>query len=134
MMRLLLDINLLIEEPDFRSLGTSADQIELFTSALCYAELMEGEFAADPAVAAAAVMQLARAQARYGDGLPFDADAVTAYRAVCVATRQAGRDLTRARRMDMMIAATALAHGLTVATRNTSDFAAVVGVVPVVRL
>ncbi|MCL2803771.1 MAG: hypothetical protein FWD29_07460 [Micrococcales bacterium] len=134
MIRLLLDTNLLIEEPDFALLGPNAGQIELFTSTLCYAELMEGEFSSNPMVAAAAVIQLAAVQAALGQGLPFGAAELPAYRALCVAAQRGGRGLNRARRMDMMIAATALANGLTVATRNVDDFAAVAGVVPVVQL
>ncbi|MCL2781764.1 MAG: hypothetical protein FWD74_09835 [Actinomycetia bacterium] len=134
MIRLLLDTNLLIEEPDFSVLDTTADQVELCTSVLCLAELMEGEFSPDPAVAAAAVLQSAAAQATFGAGLPFGPAEHVAYRAICVAATRGGRALARARRMDMMIAATALANGMTIATRNHDDFAAVSGVVPVVCL
>ena len=131
---LLLDTNLLIEQPDFALLEEDASQVEVCTSALCYAELMEGEFSAEPAAAATAVMQLAAARTALGEGLPFGEAELSAYRAICAAILRGGRSLTRARRMDMMIAATALANDLTVATRNASDFAAVSNVVPVVKL
>jgi len=134
MVKLLLDTNLLIAEPDFTLLDAAPADIQVRTSALCYAELQEGEFAQDPIVAAQAIMQLSNAEATLGDGIPFGADEVRAYRAICAAVRSEGRSLTRARRLDMMIAATALAHGLTLATRNAEDFAAVQGIVSVVRL
>jgi tRNA(fMet)-specific endonuclease VapC len=53
--------------------------------------------------------------------LPFDAAAATAY-ATLVAHR------LRVRRMDLRIAAIALAQGLVVVTRNTQDFGRVPGV------
>jgi len=134
MVTLLLDTNLLIVEPDFALLGVAPEEIQVRTSALCYAELQEGELAQDPIVAAQAIMQLSNAEAALGEGIPFGADEVRAYRAICAAVRGEGRSLTRARRLDMMIAATALAHGLTLATRNVDDFTAVRGVVPVIRL
>jgi len=134
MIALLLDTNLLIDKPDFSLLGVRPDQVDVCTSALCYAELQEGEFSSDPVVAASTVMRLAAARAALGEGLPFGTPELEAYRAICVAAVGGGRSLTRARRMDMMIAATALANGLTLATRNIGDFAAVAGVVPLVRL
>jgi len=134
MIALLLDTNLLIETPDLTLLQEGVDQARFCTSALCYAELMEGEFSPNPNEAATAVMQLAGAKALFGEGLPFGTAELSAYRAICVAIQRSDRSLTRARRLDMMIAATALANGLTLATRNVDDFAAVREVVPVIRL
>jgi len=134
MISLLLDTNLLIGKPDLSVLGVPMEEIETCTSILCYAELMDGEFDSDALTAARAVIEMAGARETLGDGLPFGASELAAYRAVCTATVRGGRSLTRARRMDMMIAATALANGLTLATRNADDFAAVKDVVPVVAL
>jgi len=134
MISLLLDTNLLVGKPDYSLLGVPSDEVEVFTSALCYAELAEGEFSTDPVDAADAIIQSANVHATFGYGLPFGEAELPAYRAICAATVAAGRSLTRARRMDMMIAATALTNGLTLATRNADDFAAVKDIVPVVAL
>lgn len=131
---LLLDTNLLIFRPDFARLGQPIEEIEVFTSTLCYAELLEGEFSDQPVAAAAAAFQVAAAQSALGEGLPFGTAELIAYRAICTAIAASGRQLTRARRMDMMIAATALANGLTLATRNVDDFKAAAMIVPVVAL
>jgi len=132
--KLLFDTNLLISQPDFSLLDADPAQIQVRTSALCYAELQEGEFAHDPVTAAHAIMQMANAQAAIGEGIPFGSAEVRAYRAIYAAVLRDGRSLTRARRLDMMIAATALAHGMTLATRNVDDFAGVRAIVPVVQL
>lgn len=134
MLNLLCDTNLLIGKPDLSVLGVPLDGVTLRTSAICYAELLEGEFTADPIRAARAVLEVAGAQANFGEALPFGTAEVQAYRAVCAATVRCGRTITRRRRVDMMIAATALANGLTLATRNVEDFAAVEGIVPIVQL
>jgi len=134
MISLLLDTNLLIGRPEFSLLNVPLEEIESYTSALCYAELMDGEFSKNPVTAADTILQLAETRELVGAGLPFGEAELPAYRAICAATVAAGRSLTRARRMDMMIAATALANGLTLATRNADDFAAVKDIVPVVAL
>lgn len=54
------------------------------------------------------------------DALPFDADAARAYGRLYVATRAAGRT-SRNRLADLLIAATAVANGLAVYTRNPDD-------------
>ena len=134
MMALLLDTNLLIEHPDLSLLPAPVTDLEMVTSVLCYAELAEGEFSADPVTAADAILQLAVANEALGDGLPFGKAELTAYRAICAAVVRQGRTLTRARRVDMMIAATALANGLVLATRNVDDFDGIDAIVTVVAL
>ena len=62
--------------------------------------------------------------------LPFDAEAARAYGRVFAATRAAGRS-SRARVADLLIAATAVANGLDLYTRNAGDF---VGLEEVVRV
>lgn len=52
--------------------------------------------------------------------LPFDRPAALAYATIAVARRAAGRPMSLP---DGQIAAIALTHGATVATRNTRDFA-----------
>lgn len=58
--------------------------------------------------------------------VPFDGMAARAYGDVVAALRRAGRR-ERARTMDLLIAATAIAHGLALYTVNPSDFVAVDG-------
>lgn len=56
------------------------------------------------------------------DPLPFDADAARAYGRVFAAVRATGRT-SRSRFADLLIAATAVANGLPLYTRNPADFA-----------
>lgn len=56
------------------------------------------------------------------DPLPFDADAARAYGRVFAAMRRTGRT-SRTRLADLLIASTAVAHGLDLYTRNPSDLA-----------
>lgn len=67
------------------------------------------------------------------DPLPFDADAARAYARVFAASRAAGRS-SRTRVADLLIAATAVAHGLDLYTRNPEDFLGLEHVVTVVRV
>ena len=55
------------------------------------------------------------------DVLPFDADVAESYGLLANMVRQAGRN-PRPRRMDLLIAATAVRHGFSLATRNAADF------------
>ena len=63
--------------------------------------------------------------------LPLDAEAARAYGRVFAATRAAGRT-SRTRLADLLIAATAAAHGLPLYTRNPDDFTGLDGIVHVV--
>ncbi len=63
--------------------------------------------------------------------LPLDAEAARAYGRVFAATRAAGRT-SRTRLADLLIAATAAAHGLPLYTRNPGDFIGLDGIVHVV--
>jgi len=134
MIALLLDTNLLVDEPDMSLLGEPEDEITLCTAALSYAEFQDGEFSTDPVVAATFMLKQADVKQSLGDGIPFGEAELVAYRAICAAVVASGRQLNRARRMDLMIAATALANGMTLATRNIDDFAGLEQVVPVVQL
>lgn len=65
--------------------------------------------------------------------LPFDAEAGRAYGRVYAAMRAHGRS-GRARLADLLIAATAVANGLPLYTRNPADFEPVQGLVNVVAV
>ncbi|MCA1847298.1 MAG: PIN domain-containing protein, partial [Actinobacteria bacterium] len=77
--------------------------------------------------------RLQRAEAMF-DPLPFDAAAARAYGRVYAAVTTAGRKARGARAVDLLIAATALAAGLPVVTRNPSDFRALEGLLPVLAV
>lgn len=84
----------------------------LVTSAICYAEVMRGIRTDDD-------IRTARAERLFGvvQTLPFDRDAALAFRALPF----------RRHRFDGLIAAHALALGLTLVTNNEADFADVPG-------
>jgi predicted nucleic acid-binding protein len=67
------------------------------------------------------------------DPVPFDAEAARAYGRVFAATRAAGRS-SRTRLADLLIAATAVANGLDLYTRNASDLGGLDDLVRIVEL
>ena len=75
--------------------------------------------------------RLQRAEAAF-DPLPFDSDAARAYGRVFAAVAAAGRKARGARAVDLLIAATALAAGLPLYTRNGRDFEALDDILTVV--
>lgn len=91
---------------------------DLFLSAISVGEIENGiarQRQTDPGFAEALAAWLDELLAVYGDRiLPFDLGAARRWGRLCAAL---GNDS-----VDLMLAATALEHGLTVATRNVSDF------------
>jgi hypothetical protein len=67
------------------------------------------------------------------DPIPFDAGAARAYGRVFAATRVAGRS-SRSRLADLLIAATAVAEGLDLYTRNPKDFTGLEALLTVVEI
>jgi predicted nucleic acid-binding protein len=67
------------------------------------------------------------------DPLPFDSDSARIYGRIFAAARAAGQS-SRARFADLLIASTAAANGLPLYTRNPSDFAALQGILKVVKV
>ncbi len=130
---ILLDTNLLIQRPRFELLP-SAESYEFHCSAISYAELQEGEFSSDPRVRLQSPLDHIRASERFGEGLPFDDLAAHVYRVVCRAVLESGRGVGRSRRVDLMIAAIALANDCVLATRNTSDFQGLETILTVIEL
>lgn len=125
-MKVLLDTNLLIDD-DLHHPGH-----EGFVSSLSLAELHAGlATAPDPVALAKRQARLARLTHVFGTGLPFDDAAAAAYGTVAQLVVASGRK-PRARAIDLMIAATALAHGAGIITRNPADFAGLESVVKVI--
>lgn len=131
-MRIHLDTNLLVQEPNWDLLPSGNH--ELFVSAISYAEFTEGIFNSDPEIATAASMGLIDIKAAYGDGLPFGSREAEVYREVCATLVRYGRSVNRSRRMDMMIASIAVSNGAALATRNATDFAGLEEILKVIEL
>ncbi len=115
--RVLLDTSVVIAPPVG---GTASFADEVSVSAVTVGELHYGVGAStDP------VEQLHRRQRLQlvldtYDVLPFDVDVAESYGLLANVVRQAGRN-PRPRRMDLLIAATAVRHGFSLATRNAAD-------------
>ena len=107
---------------------------ELAISAITLAELAAGPHAtADTHERARRQDRLQRAEAAF-EPLPVDADVARAYGRVYSATVAGGTKARGRRALDLLIAATGLAHDLPVYTCNPDDFehlASVIEVVPI---
>lgn len=104
--------------------GISADDlpVELAVSAVTLAELAAGPHATtDPVERARRQDRLQRAEATF-EPVPLDAAVARAYGRVYAAVAEAGRKARGRRALDLLIAATALAAGLPLYTRNPDDF------------
>jgi hypothetical protein len=126
----LLDTSTVINLPRLRD-ASALPAIPLI-STITLAELSVGPLVAsseDERAARQTVLQQAEADF---DPLPFDAAAARAFGRVAAALRRSDRK-PQARAYDAMIAATALARGLSVYTSNPDDFQGIDGltVVPV---
>jgi predicted nucleic acid-binding protein len=116
----LVDTSVLI---DIERLDPAQLPLELAISAISMAELAAGPHAtADPAERARRQDRLQRAEATF-EALPVDAAVARAFGRVYAAIHSAGRKARGRRAMDLLIAATAIAAGLPLYTRNPDDFA-----------
>jgi predicted nucleic acid-binding protein len=96
---------------------------EIAISAITLAELASGPHATtDPAERARRQDRLQRAEATF-EPLPVDAEVARAYGRVYAAVAASGRKAHGRRAFDLLIAATAIAAGLPLYTRNPDDFA-----------
>ena len=119
---------------DLEKLGPSQLPVEVAVSALTMAELAAGPHATtDPDERGRRQDRLQRAEAAF-DPHPFDTDAARAYGRVFSAVTATGRKARGARAVDLLIAATALAAGLPLYTRNGDDFQALEDLVEVIVL
>ena len=124
-----LDTSVII---DFEEIDTSDLPIEVAITAITLAELAAGPAATtDPVERGRRQDRLQRTEAAF-DPLPFGADAARAYGRVFAAVMDAGQKARGRRAVDLLIAATALAAGLPLYTRNGDDFRALAGLIDVV--
>ena len=127
----LLDTSVVI---DIEMLDPSQLPVEVAVSALTMAELAAGPHATtDPDERGRRQDRLQRAEAAF-DPLPFDTDAARAYGRVFSAVMGTRRNARGARAVDLLLAATALAAGLPLYTRNGDDLQALGDLVEVVVL
>jgi toxin FitB len=114
----LLDACVLIDLP---LIDSSLLPVEAAVSAIVLAELAQGvAMTKDPAEMMARAQRLADVEAEFA-AIPFDREAARRFGTLVALTVKANRN-PRPRRMDLMIAATAAAHGLPLFTRNVDDF------------
>jgi toxin FitB len=105
----------------------------LAISAITLAELNYGVLVAKTTeVRAERLRRLNLLQQRF-DALPVDEAVSVSYGRLAAAVVEAGRQ-PRRRAMDLLIAATAHAHGARLYTRNASDFAGLEGLVDVIEV
>ncbi|MDQ3310757.1 MAG: type II toxin-antitoxin system VapC family toxin [Actinomycetota bacterium] len=124
-----LDTSALI---DLEELDATLLPAEVAVSAVTMAELAAGPHAtSDPQERAMRQDRLQRAEAAF-DPLPFDREAARAYGRVYAAVAESGRKARGARSVDLLIAATALASGLPLYTRNGDDFRALEDLIEVI--
>jgi predicted nucleic acid-binding protein len=108
--------------------------VEIAISAITLAELAAGPHATtDPAERARRQDRLQRTEAAF-DPLPVDANVARAFGRIYAAVTTAGRKARGRRAFDLVIAATAVAAGLPLYTRNPDDFAGLSDLLEVVSI
>jgi hypothetical protein len=127
----LIDTSVLI---DLEGVAPADLPTELAVSSVTMAELAAGPHATtDPDERARRQDRLQRAEATF-DPLPVDAAVARAYGRIYAAVTAVGRKARGARSLDLLIAATALASGLPLYTRNPDDFRGVERLIDVVLI
>ena len=107
---------------DLELIAPTALPTEVAVSAITMTELAAGPHAtADSAERARRQDRLQRAEATF-EPLPVDGEVARAYGRVYAAVSAAGRKARGRRAVDLLIAATAVAAGLPLYTRNPDDF------------
>jgi hypothetical protein len=106
---------------------------ELAISVISLAELQFGVLVARSEQARAARLRRLSAVQRRFDPLPVDDAVAESYGRLAARVVQVGRQ-PRTRVMDLLIAATAHAHGAHLYTRNSGDLAGLEDLLPIVRM
>lgn len=124
----LLDTCVLIDLPD---IDAEKLPVEAAVPSIVLAELAQGvAMTRDPVEILARSQRLADAESVFSS-IPFDREAARRFGTMVALTIKADRN-PRLRRMDLMIAATAAAHGLPLYTRNGDDFTGLEAAVDIV--
>lgn len=117
---------------DLGSLDPSRLPVEIAISALTLAELSAGPHAASNELTQARrQLQLQQVEAAF-ETVPFDPHCARAYGRIYAAVDGTGRKPRGGRAVDLMIAATALAHNLSLYTRNAKDLRGLEGLIEIV--
>lgn len=127
----LIDTSVVI---DLERVAASALPDELAIAAVTLAELAAGPHATGDADERARRQERLQIAEAGFDAIPFGVAAARAYGRIYAAVQAAGRRARGRRATDLLIAATALAEGLPVYTRNPSDFAGLDDLVEVVAV
>jgi hypothetical protein len=126
-----LDTSVLI---DLERIDPETLPIESAISTVTLAELAAGPHAtSDPDERARRQDRIQRVESE-AEPLPVDVQVARAYGRVYAATAAAGRKARGRRAFDLLIAATALAAGLPLYTRNPDDFAELNGLLDIVEV
>lgn len=127
----LVDTSVII---DLEQIDAAKLPMEIAISAITLAELAAGPHATnDPAERARRQDRLQRVEATF-EPLPVDADVARAFGRVYAAVATSGRKARGRRAFDLLIAATAVAVGLPLYTRNPADFAGLSDLLQVVSI
>ena len=126
----LLDTSVVI---DYDIVDPASLPDESAIAAVTLAELATGPHATGDGAERARRQDRLQWAASVWEPLSLDSDAARAYGRVFAATRAAGRT-SRTRLADLLIAATAAAHGLPLYTRNPGDFIGLDGIIRVVEV
>lgn len=114
----LADISVAVDQD---SLASVASDVEIAISALTFAELLAGlRTASNELMRARRKAHLLRIEA-WVEALPFDLACARAWAQIYAAIERIGRKPRGSRAIDLMIAATALAHDLPLYTLNPKD-------------
>ena len=117
---------------DLASIDPARFPTEIAVSSLTLAELTAGPHAAgDELTRARRQLTVQQVEAQF-ETLAFDPNCARAYGRIYVAIDNAGRKPRGGRAVDLMIAATALAHDLPLYTRNPKDLRGLEGLIEVV--
>jgi toxin FitB len=126
-MKALLDTSVLL------ATGVPELEGELAISVASLAELHFGVLiTADAAVRAERLRRLSELQRKF-DALPVDDDVAISYGQLAAAVANTGRQ-PRSRVMDLLIAATAHAHGARLYTRNAADLVGIEHLIEIVAI
>jgi predicted nucleic acid-binding protein len=119
---------------DLEQIDAADLPVEIAVSAVTMAELAAGPHATtDAAERARRQDRLQRAEATF-EPLPVDASVARAYGRLYAAVTVAGREARGRRALDLLIAATAVAAGFPLYTRNPDDFAGLSDLLEIVPL